>query len=94
MKNKPIIVCRCEDITKKEIEDAIAEGFTDFEELKRYLRAGMGPCQGRTCGPMIRSMLAKAQNKSIEDVNIPTHRPPKSLLKFETISKYSEKEEK
>ena len=92
MNKDKIIICRCEDITLEEIEKAIEQGFTDFEELKRYLRIGMGPCQGRTCGPIIRRMLAKASGKSIDEISIPTHRPPKSLLKFGSISKFAEKE--
>ena len=44
-----IIVCRCEDVTLGEIRRAIAEGATTIDEIRRITRAGMGPCQGRTC---------------------------------------------
>ena len=46
MTDQSSIICRCEDITQEQIEQAIDEGYTTLEELKRKLRLGMGPCQG------------------------------------------------
>ena len=44
------IICRCERITKGEIESYIREtGVRDFNALKAALRVGMGPCGGKTC---------------------------------------------
>jgi thioredoxin reductase/Fe-S-cluster-containing hydrogenase component 2 len=44
------IICRCERITKGEIEAYIREtGVRDFNALKAALRVGMGPCGGKTC---------------------------------------------
>jgi bacterioferritin-associated ferredoxin len=45
-----IIICRCEDVTLQQIDDAIDRGYHTYEDLKRLLRIGMGPCQGNTCG--------------------------------------------
>ncbi|MBU7016695.1 MAG: (2Fe-2S)-binding protein [Theionarchaea archaeon] len=70
------IVCRCEDITKKEILEAIDEGYQTLEEIKRVLRCGMGPCQGRTCTPLIAGLLARKTGKSVAEIEIPTTRPP------------------
>ncbi|MCL4439891.1 MAG: (2Fe-2S)-binding protein, partial [Firmicutes bacterium] len=55
-----IIMCRCEDITVDEVRAYIEQGVTDLEQLKRLLRVGMGPCQGRTCTPLIVNELARA----------------------------------
>lgn len=41
-----IIVCRCEEITKGEIRRAIYDGMYTVNEVKRYIRPGMGLCQG------------------------------------------------
>ncbi len=84
---EPVIICRCEDITLKEVEKAIDMGYDNFEELKRYLRVGMGPCQGRTCIPLIRGILARKHGLPVEDVDVPTNRPPNSLLSFGSILK-------
>ena len=72
MKNKAI-VCRCEDITLEDVEKAIDEGYTDLEELRKKLRIGMGPCQGRVCIQIIMKILEKKTGKK---VNLPTSRPP------------------
>lgn len=53
-----IIVCRCEEITKGEIRWAIHEGMLTMTEIRRYLRAGMGLCQGNTCGRNVKSIIA------------------------------------
>jgi NAD(P)H-nitrite reductase large subunit len=45
-----LLVCRCEEVTEREIIEAIEAGCRTMAEVKRMTRAGMGPCQGRTCG--------------------------------------------
>ncbi len=62
------IVCRCEEVTLSQVERAIAEGYDTLEELKRHLRVGMGPCQGRTCLPLIARILARRTGRSLEEV--------------------------
>jgi len=72
----PIIICRCENVTLEDIEKAIEEGYTDIESLKRKLRIGMGPCQGRTCIPLVIRILARKLRKKPEELLIPSSRPP------------------
>ena len=71
-----IIYCRCEDITEEEVVDAIRAGATTLEELKRTIRTGTGTCQGRTCTPMIRSILARELKLKPQDIKDMTKRPP------------------
>lgn len=54
-----LIICRCEEVTKGEIRRAIHDGMWTITELRRYLRTGMGLCQGKTCGRNVKSILAK-----------------------------------
>ncbi|MDR1997245.1 MAG: (2Fe-2S)-binding protein [Candidatus Margulisbacteria bacterium] len=54
-----LIICRCEEITKGEIRRAIQDGLLTLTELRRFLRAGMGLCQGQTCGRLVKSILAR-----------------------------------
>jgi len=42
------IVCRCEDVPWGQIDPAWS-----MRQAKLYLRSGMGPCQGRICGPAL-----------------------------------------
>lgn len=74
--SEKIILCRCEDITEAEIVDAIRAGATTLEELKRAIRTGTGACQGRTCSPMIRSILARELKLKPQDIESMTKRPP------------------
>lgn len=43
------VVCRCEHVTRGQIDRAIASGAHDITTLKMTTRAGMGDCQGKTC---------------------------------------------
>ena len=75
MENKTII-CRCEDITVEEIRIIIKEGFTTLEEIKRITRCGMGPCQGKTCTPIIAREISRITGKSIDEIIPSKARPP------------------
>jgi bacterioferritin-associated ferredoxin len=80
-----IIICRCEDVTLGEIKDAIARGYATVNEIKNYLRAGMGPCQGRTCGHLVAQVIARETGRPIEEVWPMRARPPYHLVPFSTI---------
>jgi len=75
-KDSEIIVCRCEDVTRETIFECIAEGYRTLDEIKRVTRAGMGPCQGRTCRNLIAAELARAYGVTMEEVLMSTFRPP------------------
>lgn len=71
-----ILLCRCEDITQERILQCIADGYRTIDEIKRVTRAGMGPCQGRTCRLLIAQELSKAYGVPMEEVLMSTFRPP------------------
>ena len=71
-----IIICRCEDLTYDDIIEALKDGYTTLEEIKRHLRCGMGPCQGRTCIRLIARIIANETGESIRQLKCPTIRPP------------------
>lgn len=52
------IMCRCEEVTREEIMEAIRQGARSLEDVKLRTRAGMGFCQGRTCRRLIAGLLA------------------------------------
>ena len=86
LKKHPTIICRCEDVTIEDIEKAIKEGCTDIESIKRLLRIGMGPCQGRTCIPLLIRVLSRKLGKKTDELKIPTIRPPIIPLKAELFT--------
>ncbi len=78
MDPKKVIICRCEDITLEDVGNAIKEGYTSWDQLKRVLRVGMGPCGGKTCRALVLRELAQYLNVPIDEVKTrPTVvRPP------------------
>lgn len=67
-KDKDMFICRCEEVTLREIEQAIDDGFVTVKDVKRVTRAGMGLCQGRTCSKTIARIIAQRTGKPLEEV--------------------------
>lgn len=86
--NTDKIVCRCEDITESEILEAIAQGATTADEVKRLTRAGMGHCQGRTCRRLVNQMLARALRQKPEGQRPITQRAPLQPLTIKALAEY------
>jgi NAD(P)H-nitrite reductase large subunit len=84
--NRDVIICRCEDVTYGEIVDVIDEGLTTTEEIKRILRCGMGPCQGRTCSRLIARIIAEKTGAKVADVPYPAVRPPTRPVEIGTLA--------
>ncbi|ADI31905.1 (2Fe-2S)-binding protein [Staphylothermus hellenicus] len=87
MDPRKVIVCRCENVTLADVEEAIDKGYTDLESLKRYLRIGMGPCQGRHCLILTAEILARKTGKKFEEVFMPKNRPPLAPIEFKFFLK-------
>ena len=71
-----LLVCRSEEVTKGEIRKAVHEGMFTIEELRRYLRCGMGLCQGQTCGKLVKGIVARELGVAPTDVTPATSRAP------------------
>jgi sarcosine oxidase subunit alpha len=69
-------VCLCEDVTVKDLDQAVAEGFDHIETLKRYATVGMGPCQGKMCGQSATEVCARLTGQEVGVVGTTTSRPP------------------
>jgi NADPH-dependent 2,4-dienoyl-CoA reductase/sulfur reductase-like enzyme len=70
------LVCRCEELTRAEIEAGIAAGGIDLRTLKVITRLGMGPCQGRMCWPAAARLLAARTGRPVEAAGPLSVRPP------------------
>ena len=82
-----IVVCRCEEVTMKEIREWIARGYDTFDELKRLLRVGMGPCQGRGCREIILREISRAKCIPVSEIPSGTIRPPVKPIKCELTAR-------
>lgn len=70
------LVCRCEGVTREEILEAISAGADSVSWIKRMTRAGMGICQGKTCGRAIAGILQEELQCPPDEVMPDSSRPP------------------
>ena len=71
-----MIICRCEEVTKGEIRKAVHDGMFTLTEIRRYLRTGMGLCQGQTCSKLVKSIVAKELGLTPGDIEPAASRAP------------------
>jgi len=62
-----IIVCRCEEVSLKDLEKTAEKYNCTARELKLRTRAGMGICGGRTCRPAVDKVLSHLTNENPTD---------------------------
>ncbi|MGX5736133.1 FAD-dependent oxidoreductase [Bosea thiooxidans] len=71
------IVCRCEEVTAGQIRDTARRlGVTGPNQMKAFLRCGMGPCQGRLCGPTVVELISEVRGTSPAETGYYRLRPP------------------
>lgn len=81
-----LIVCRCEEVTREEIVQAIREGARTVAEVKRRTRAGMGLCQGKTCTRLVQRIIAEETGQAVGEVLPTTVRPPVRPVKLGVLA--------
>ena len=59
-----VIVCRCEEVTAGDIRALAHRGTTGPNQAKAFTRAGMGPCQGRSCALTVCELIAAERGQS------------------------------
>jgi glycerol-3-phosphate dehydrogenase len=65
-----IIICRCEEVSKGEILNALRRNVPcdTIDGVKRRVRPGMGRCQGGFCEPHILEIISKEKSMYIHNV--------------------------
>ena len=65
------IVCRCEEISKGEIIDALNSPLPVYtvDAIKRRVRPGMGRCQGSFCMPLVMKIISEKANIPLEEID-------------------------
>ena len=86
MPDDDMIICRCEEITKGEIRKAVHAGMFTMQEIRRYLRAGMGLCQGQTCSKLVKGIVAAEQKVSPALINSAASRGPIRPTEMKTLA--------
>jgi len=53
------VVCHCENVTARQVIDAVRAGAAGPNQLKAFLRCGMGACQGCDCSLTVTELVAR-----------------------------------
>lgn len=78
-------VCRCEDVTRAEVDGALELGLRTIEEIKRYTGVGTGPCQGKECmATLAQLMIERGVDPSTLEPF--TARPPAEPVTFGALA--------
>ncbi|HXZ43516.1 MAG TPA: (2Fe-2S)-binding protein, partial [archaeon] len=70
------VVCRCEEVTAGQVKAALVVGDPSVRGVKIRTRAGMGLCQGRMCGSLIRQLISRETRTPMSEIRLDTPRPP------------------
>ncbi len=60
---RDLIICRCEEVSLRDLEETAKNYKCSARELKLRTRAGMGFCGGRTCRPAVDKVLSHMTNE-------------------------------
>mgnify|MGYP000565997697 CR=1 FL=1 len=88
-----VLICRCEDVWRSQIEELLKAGYTSFEEIKRILRCGMGPCQGKTCQRLVLGLIAAHRGCKLSDLSPQRSRSPVRPTPLSLFANYQDEEE-
>ncbi len=80
-----MIVCRCEEVTKGEIRQAVHDGMFTMTEVRRFLRCGMGLCQGQSCTKLVRRIIAAELGLPQSMLGAETSRAPMRPVEMEVL---------
>ncbi|WP_028776994.1 (2Fe-2S)-binding protein [Shimazuella kribbensis] len=77
-----IIVCRCEEVTVENLEDAYHTGAITSRQIKMKTRATMGACQGRVCRNLVDLWMGNKNPLASKGVEQLSYRPPVRPITF------------
>jgi bacterioferritin-associated ferredoxin len=84
------IVCRCEEVTAGQVRQAVREGCQGPNQVKSFLRCGMGTCQGRFCGLTVSQIIAAERGAPMDEVGYYRIRPPIKPIELGALAETAE----
>jgi D-hydroxyproline dehydrogenase subunit alpha len=84
------LLCRCEDVTVGQLEDAVRAdpGVASASTAKLLTRVGMGYCQGRMCEINVRRVVARERKINLSEVAGFVVRPPVKPVPLAALAAY------
>jgi len=86
--NDNTMICRCEEVTAGQIRRAVADNAPGPNQVKSFLRTGMGPCQGRMCGLAVTALVVEGTGRTPDEVGYYRIRPPLKPLALSELAEY------
>jgi NAD(P)H-nitrite reductase large subunit len=86
-------ICRCEEIPRSAVHEAIREGNVTLNDIKRRTRAGMGVCQGIYCLRAVGMMIESEAGIATESLEPMTARPPARLVTLGSLAALNPEDE-
>ena len=80
------LVCRCEEVTAGRIREMARLGCEGPNQTKFFSRCGMGPCQGRMCSITVTQVLAKALDRTPQEVGAYRVRAPLKPVRLASLA--------
>lgn len=73
-----VIVCRCEEVSRGEILDALRSSVCvpTVDGVKKRVRPGMGRCQGGFCSPLVTQIIAEYLGVELTEVRKSSEQSP------------------
>lgn len=87
MKHSSLVICRCEEVTMGQLEEAYASGSCTSRQLKMKTRATMGACQGRVCRALVETWIHVKNPDDPRDAELLSYRPPIRPITFGQLAK-------
>jgi NAD(P)H-nitrite reductase large subunit len=80
-----ILACRCMEISEHSVRDAIRQGATTVDAVKRATMAGMGLCQSKTCFNIIARLISEETDTSVSQIRPMKIRIPVRPVKISSL---------
>jgi len=74
------------DVTSKDVAQALREGFVSVEHVKRYTTCGMATDQGKTSNINALNLMSGGLNREVPDIGLTTYRMPFTPVTFGALA--------
>ena len=80
-----VVACRCMEISENAVREAIRQGATTVDAVKRASTAGMGLCQSKTCFNIIARLISEETNTPVSQIKPMKIRIPVRPVKIKSL---------
>lgn len=84
------LICRCEEVTYGDVKKALEAGLITPADVRKYTRAGMGSCQGRTCQRLMMQLIRQYVKGEVLAEESITPRAPAAQVSLRELARWDE----